>query len=110
MAFDCRGMGTQLPVECVMAMHASSQNIKYERVAMVRSDVVYLAPIDVFRSTPGRSFDKYNNHSVAPGVSLWPVNDRVLLGPYEATNHGRREDFQDFTSPTVVSPALGVVP
>ena len=68
-----------------MAMHASSQNIKYERVAMMRSDVVYLTPIDVFRSAPGRAFDKFNNHSVIPGFSLWPVNDRMFYGPYEAT-------------------------
>jgi hypothetical protein len=68
-----------------MVTHSSNHTIKYERVAMMRSDVVYLTPIDVFRSAPEGVFDSFNNQSVIPGFSLWPVNDRMFYGPYEAT-------------------------
>ncbi|KAI2495534.1 hypothetical protein MHU86_18979 [Fragilaria crotonensis] len=68
-----------------MAKHASSHSIKYERVAMMRADVVYLTPIDIFRTAPEGAFDTFNNQSVIPGFSLWPVNDRMFYGPYEAT-------------------------
>ena len=68
-----------------MKEHASFQNIRYERVAMMRSDVVYLTPIDIFQSAPDGIFDTFNNHSVIPGFSQFPVNDRMFYGPYEAT-------------------------
>jgi hypothetical protein len=68
-----------------MKEHASFQNIRYERVAMMRSDVVYLTPIDVFKSAPDGIFDTFNNQSVIPGFARYPVNDRMFYGPYEAT-------------------------
>ena len=68
-----------------MTTHAALHNIKYERVTMLRNDVVYLKPIDVFRSAPGGAFDTFNNHSMVPSFASWPVNDRMFCGPYEAT-------------------------
>jgi hypothetical protein len=68
-----------------MKEHASFQNIRYERVAMMRSDVVYLTSIDVFKSAPDGIFDTFNNQSVIPGFAQFPVNDRMFYGPYEAT-------------------------
>jgi hypothetical protein len=65
-----------------MKEHASFQNIRYERVAMMRSDVVYLTPIDIFKSHG--IFDTFNNHSVIPGFAQGPVNGRMFYGPYEA--------------------------
>ena len=72
-----------------MEKHASLHDIKYERVAMMRSDVVYLTPIDIFRPAASlsdeRAFDTFNNQSVIPGFAEFPVNDRMFYGPYEAT-------------------------
>lgn len=67
-----------------MKEHASSHAIKYERVAMMRIDVMYITPIDIFRSAPERHFDEFNNKSVIPAFAKYPVNDRMFYGPYEA--------------------------
>jgi len=67
-----------------MREHASFQNIRYDRVAMMRSDVVYLTQIDIFQSAPDGIFDRFNNQSVIPGFAGFPVNDRMFYGPYEA--------------------------
>ena len=69
----------------LMKEHASIQDIRYDRVAMIRSDVVYLTPIDIFKSAPDGIFDTFNNQSVIPGFGQGPVNDRMFYGPYEAT-------------------------
>jgi hypothetical protein len=87
-----------------MEKHASSNGIKYERIAMMRSDVVYLTPIDIFRSAPSNSssenrFDEFNNQSVIPGFARFPVNDRMFYGPYEAAEiwaTGRFSRLEDF--------------
>ena len=68
-----------------MKEHASFHNIRYDRVAMMRSDVMYVTRIDIFQSAPDGIFDTFNNHSVIPGFARWPVNDRMFYGPYEAT-------------------------
>ncbi|KAI2506913.1 hypothetical protein MHU86_7505 [Fragilaria crotonensis] len=87
-----------------MKTYSSSRDIKYERVAMMRSDVVYLTPIDVFWSAPSNSslenrFDEFNNQSVIPGFARFPVNDRMFYGPYEAAEiwaTGRFSRLEDF--------------
>jgi hypothetical protein len=85
-----------------MEKHASMHAIIYERVAMMRSDVVYVTPIDIFRPASSLydeaafdrfcaplydegAFDSFNNQSVIPGFAKFPVNDRMFFGPYEAT-------------------------
>ena len=66
----------------IMNDYASSQGIHYDRIAMLRSDVVYLTPIDVFKAGHGPAVDKLNKSALIPGFSLWPVNDRMFLGPH----------------------------
>ena len=85
-----------------MEKHASMHAIKYERVAMMRSDVVYVTPTDIFRPASSLydeaafdrfcaplydegAFDTFSNQSVIPGFAKFPVNDRMFYGPYEAT-------------------------
>jgi hypothetical protein len=82
-----------------MKEHASVQNIHYGRVAVMRSDVVFLTPIDIFKAAPDGIFDTFNNHSVIPGFAQYPVNDRLFYGPYEATEiwaKGRFSRLDDF--------------
>ncbi|KAL3924984.1 MAG: hypothetical protein SGILL_000708 [Bacillariaceae sp.] len=92
--------------------HYSTQ--QYTRVAMLRLDVVYMTPIDIYkvpndptpntygvRSTEKGSFwknglagpiqrsdyyfyDLRNNHAVIPGFASFPINDRLIMGPYDA--------------------------
>jgi len=45
---------------------------QYDRVAMLRSDVVYVTPID---------FNEYPNKVVVPGFARYPVSDRLAIGP-----------------------------
>jgi hypothetical protein len=82
-----------------MKEHESFQNMRYKRVAMLRSDVVYLTPIDIFTSAPDGVFDNFNNRSVIPGFARSPVNDRMFYGPYEASKiwaTGRFPRFDDY--------------
>lgn len=67
-----------------MEEHASSHAIKYERVAVMRIDVVYITPIDIFKSADDRTYDTFNNKSVVAGFAKYPVSDRIFYGPYEA--------------------------
>jgi hypothetical protein len=68
----------------LMKTYASFGPIRYDRVAMLRSDVVFVTPIDIFRSASDGMFDTFNNHSVIPGFAQCPVNDRMFYGPYKA--------------------------
>lgn len=87
-----------------MMEYASSQNVTYERVAMLRVDVVFITPIDIFSTPPlaktvfnittNRTFDTGNNMSVVPGFSKFPVNDRMFYGPYDAAEIWATGRFQ----------------
>jgi hypothetical protein len=82
-----------------MKEYASLQNIRFDRVAIMRSDVVFLTPIDIFKSAPDGIFDTFNNQSVIPGFAQYPLNDRMFYGPYEATEiwaTGRFSRLHDF--------------
>merc|ERR1711935_485675 len=66
-----------------MEANAKRLKRKYARVAMLRNDVVFVSPIDVYR-LPNNQRDVTNNHIVVPGWALFPVNDRMVAGPYDA--------------------------
>lgn len=89
------------------------QSLQYSRVAMLRLDVVYMTPIDIYKvprdpapeqysvhnSAPGTSwkhpmknpitrpdyyfYDADNKYVVIPGFASFPINDRMIMGPYE---------------------------
>ncbi|KAG7369512.1 hypothetical protein IV203_027258 [Nitzschia inconspicua] len=93
---------------------SKSSSPYYARVAMLRIDVIYMTPIDVFRVPndpapkqydiynfdPGASWhnplegpinrsdyyfqDDQNIHVVIAGFASHPINDRMIIGPYEA--------------------------
>jgi uncharacterized protein YhfF len=66
-----------------MEEHAKQFNKTYTRVAMFRSDVVFVTPIDIFRKK-NHDIDYENRHAVIPYFGKFPVNDRMIHGPYEA--------------------------
>jgi len=95
---------------------------KYKRVAMLRLDVIYTQPIDVYKIPTEEVPDDYNQeylddlrmyrrtkkkidyfynygtndqpqHCVVPGFKSFPVNDRYFAGPYEAVEIWARDRF-----------------
>mmetsp|Transcript_2684 Transcript_2684/g.5117 ORF Transcript_2684/g.5117 Transcript_2684/m.5117 type:complete len:249 (+) Transcript_2684:41-787(+) len=86
----------------------------YSRVAMLRLDVIFMTPIDVYRVPDERAPDRYpkentrwgatfktpmrsprirsdyyfhdidNKYAVVPGFASFPINDRMFMGPYNA--------------------------
>jgi hypothetical protein len=56
--------------------------IQYTRVAMLRSDVMYLTPIDIWTEANGIHKNVANDQVVIPGFGRHPVSDRLIYGPY----------------------------
>lgn len=80
-----------------------SKGTNYKQIAMCRSDVVYLNPIDIFdipstesesiRSINGpNDFDEQNN-VVIPNFGNHPVSDRLIYGGYNAVKVWATERF-----------------
>jgi hypothetical protein len=68
----------------LMEHHAQQNNITYHRVAMLRSDVVYMTPIDIWDTGKWNTIDAQNTIAVIPGFGKHPVSDRIVYGPYQA--------------------------
>ena len=69
-----------------------AHNSQYDRVAMLRSDLVYMTPIDIFTKANGER-DEDNNVVVIPNFAKYPVNDRLVYGPAEAVKVWASERF-----------------
>lgn len=61
----------------------SSRRRRYSRVAMLRSDVLYVTPIDIYSLSDG-SIDYKNIYAIIPSFDNYPVNDRLIYGPTDA--------------------------
>lgn len=59
---------------------SGQHNEHYSRVAMLRSDVLYVTPIDIYK-LPDGSMDYENQYAVVPNFANFPVNDRMIYGP-----------------------------
>ena len=88
----------------------------YSRVAMFRLDVVYITPIDIYRvpnepaaqqGTKSRwiptnnitdyyFYDVQNCHAVIPAFASFPVNDRMIYGPYAAVKIWAAERWERY--------------
>jgi hypothetical protein len=67
----------------LMERIAMAHNIRYQTVAMLRSDVVYVTPINVRDQTS--SSDASDKGSVTvPDFGKYPVSDRIIYGSAEA--------------------------
>lgn len=67
----------------LMEEYAQQNQINYNRVAMLRNDVMFLTPIDI-KMLDNETIDEENKHFVLPAFANYPVNDRMIYGPYEA--------------------------
>lgn len=60
-----------------------SQQQHYSRVAMLRSDILYVTPIDIY-ALPDGSIDHQNQFAVIPNFGNFPISDRMIFGPSDA--------------------------
>jgi hypothetical protein len=67
----------------VMTKHELETSLRYDRVAVLRSDVVYVTPIDFFQVN-WRLINDSDRVAVVPAFGRYPVNDRMIVGPREA--------------------------
>lgn len=81
-----------------MEEHIEKNNLpKYDRVAMLRLDVLYALPVDIFK-TDKSTVDHLNRYAVSPGFAKYPVNDRMFYGPYDAVKIWATERFNRIES------------
>jgi hypothetical protein len=92
----------------LMERHATLNNVQYTRVAMLRSDVLYATPIDIYRLDNSNSnsnnnndttvaaapwIDRENRYAVVPAFGRHPVSDRIIYGPHAAVKIWAAERF-----------------
>ena len=70
----------------LMEQYEKKLNVKYTRVAMLRSDVVYVTPVDMYFVNQTLPKDTDNRVAVIPGFGKHPVSDRLIYGPREAVH------------------------
>jgi len=70
----------------LMTDYATEHNINYTRVAMLRSDVMYVTPIHIWerQGSSQQPLDVHNQYAVVPGFGRYPVSDRMIYGPAAA--------------------------
>lgn len=67
----------------LMTLYETLTTRKFDRVAMLRLDVVYITPINVFQVNR-REVGKNEKVALIPGFGRHPVSDRLIIGPREA--------------------------
>jgi hypothetical protein len=64
----------------LMEDYGRKHRIRYTRVAMLRSDVVYMTPLDIWGTGKVDEPDVNNEYVVVPAFARYPVNDRAIYG------------------------------
>jgi len=72
----------------LMEQEAKKLNKTYETVGMFRSDVFFATPIRVSQ--------RKSREAVMAGFALYPVNDRMIYGPYDAIKIWATRRFERF--------------
>ncbi|KAG7359070.1 hypothetical protein IV203_015659 [Nitzschia inconspicua] len=80
-----------------MEQGATTLNKNYTRVAMMRNDVVYVTPFDIYQVS-NTSRDDANRQVVVPNFARFPINDRMVYGPYAAVKIWATERFDRLES------------
>jgi len=96
---------------------------QYRRVAMMRNDVIYLTPIDIYgvpvvdasetkaaKQQP-QPRDDYSTNiaSVIPNFAKYPVNDRLIYGPYSAVRFWASQRFskiEEYAKDPLATPGM----
>jgi hypothetical protein len=90
-----------------MTKHGEAKQKNYSRVAMLRSDVVYVTPINIYE-TSKHLHDHSNEVAVIPKFATYPVNDRMMYGPYEAVKVWATERFSRLEQHAQDRPGYGM--
>jgi hypothetical protein len=81
----------------LMESTSSSKSISYDQVAMVRSDVFYVNPIDIFYNPITNQSITENTTDpkfvVIPNFGNYPISDRFVYGSYDAVKIWASERF-----------------
>jgi hypothetical protein len=96
-------------LECVwnlMEESAKRRNVVYDRVAMLRNDVLFVTPIYMYGPPAKMGWDlqiqgtvgnnnprQFNTTAIIPAFQKFPINDRAVVGPYEAVRIWSSERF-----------------
>lgn len=64
----------------LMEEYGRRNRVNYTRVAMLRSDVIFLTPLDIWDAGVPSSVDLNNTRVVIPSFARYPVNDRAIYG------------------------------
>lgn len=79
----------------LMEQHAEKLGVKYDSVGMFRSDVFFATPIDVNgKNNNGTLANPNQTEAVYPGFALFPVNDRMIYGSYNAVKTWASQRFE----------------
>jgi hypothetical protein len=73
--------------------HAKQRDVTYSRVGMFRNDAMYLTPIDIAMLDKGQA-DTKNKHVVVAPFAQYPINDRMIYGPYDAVKIWSTKRFE----------------
>jgi hypothetical protein len=65
----------------------------YTRVAMLRNDVMFVTPFDLYQIS-NTTRDTENRMVAVPNWARFPINDRMVYGPYDAIKIWATERFQ----------------
>ena len=76
-----------------MVRTGQTLNRNYTRVAMLRNDVVYVTPFDIYKTDCSSSYDRENRYAVVPNWARFPINDRMIYGPFAAVQVWATERF-----------------
>jgi len=89
-------------------MEATSKRLgkTYERVAMLRNDVMYMTPVDIYE-LEHEKYDFDNRHAIIPDFARFPVNDRMIYGPREAVKMWATQRFPLIDNHVVTYPEPG---
>ena len=67
----------------------------YTRVAMMRLDVVYVTPFNIYKiGVKDETMDINNHFAAVPNWARYPINDRMFYGPNKAVKIWATERFQ----------------
>jgi hypothetical protein len=88
----------------------------YTRVAMLRNDVMYVTPFDIYRRdcstlpyspSTASSWDRHNQYAIVPNWARFPINDRMIYGPHEAVKIWATQRFRLLEEHVVTYPEPG---
>lgn len=77
---------------------AASKNIEYKIVAMLRSDVVYVTPINIHDAPKPKGSSSALVPVTVPNFGKHPVSDRIIYGPREGVKIWATQRFANLES------------